>query len=395
MKKFVFCISMLAACLACMQAKAQWQQTTAPAGNSVACLLAHNTNILAGTAGGGIIMSSDSGATWITQNTGISNLNIKALGADTSGNLYAGTNSLVLYTSGDTANNWTSRNAGGTGTAISSIAAYGTNVFLGEVGDGVFKSVNSGVSWAEVGLCCASVLSLCSDLNGYVYAGTNTSVYRSSGAFTNWTQMNNGFPSNSVRAIVKSGSMIFSGTYGNGVFVTANNGTSWTQVNMGLTDLHVISLAANDSKIFAGTVAGGVFVSVNHGLSWIQVNENLSYLNIPSLAICGSFVYAGTTHGGIWKRSLSEFTTIKEIQSYSGLVVYPNPASENITVRVDCNMEPNTKLNIYDVFGALVKSELLNQSQTEMHMGDFKNGIYVLEIKNKDYTEKQKIVIQR
>jgi ligand-binding sensor domain-containing protein len=393
MKIFTILLTILFATV--MTTSAQWQQTSAPSGNSVNCLSVLNTDIFAGTAGGGIIMSSDSGGNWITKNVGISNLNIRAIESDTNGNLYAGSNSVVLYTSSDTGNTWTSHSAGGTGTAISSIAVYGTNVFLGEVNDGVFKSVNNGVTWSEVGLCCASVLSLCSDLNGYVYAGTNTTIYRSSGTFINWTQMNNGLPTNSVRALLKSDSLIFAGTYGDGVYVTANNGTTWTQVNYGLTDLHVISLTGNGSKIFAGTDAGGVFLSVDNGLNWIQVNESLSYLNIPSLTISGSYVYAGTANGGIWKRPLSEFTMIKEENGKSSFAIYPNPVSNIITVSFDSNIEANTTLNIYNVSGSMVKSELLKQNQQQINIGDLDNGIYVIEIKSKKQTENRKLIIQK
>lgn len=374
---------------------AQWQQSKAPSGNSVNCLYVLNTNIFAGTAGGGIIMSSDNGANWIAKNSGISNLNIKAISADLNGYIYAGSNSLALYTSIDTGNNWASHTVAGTGTAISAIASYGTNVFLGEVGDGVFLSVNNEISWSEVGLCCASVLSLCSDLNGYVFAGTSTSVYRSSGTFTNWAQMDYGLPGSSVRALVKSDNRIFAGTYGNGVFVTDNDGASWTQVNTGITDLHIISLAANDSKIFAGTDDGGVFSSVDNGLNWIQMNDSLSQLNIPSLAICGSYLYAGTTNGSVWKRPLSEFTMIEEAKSNESIMVYPNPASDIVTIHFDNNIEGIVTLKIFNVFGSLVKSELFTTNQTGIDVSNLINGIYLFEITNNNHLEKRKILIQR
>jgi hypothetical protein len=207
--------------------------------------------------------------------------------------------------------------------------------------------------------------------------------------------MNNGLPTNSVRALGKSGSMIFAGTYGNGVYVTANNGTNWTQVNNGLTDLHVISLTGNDSKIFAGTDAGGVFLSVDNGLNWIQVNESLSYLNIPLLAICGSYVFAGTTNGGIWKRPVSEFTMIKEINSNSSITIYPNPASDIVTMNIDNTDKADLTLNIYNIIGALVKSEIIKQNQQQINVGDLDNGIYMIEIKSKEWIENQKLIIKR
>ena len=58
-----------------------------------------------------------------------------------------------------------------------------------------------------------------------------------------------------IRAFAVSGSTIFAGTDGGGVFLSTNNGTSWTEVDSGLTGngLDVQSLAVSGSTIFAGT----------------------------------------------------------------------------------------------------------------------------------------------
>ena len=42
----------------------QWVQTNGPYGGSVWCLAMHKSDIFAGTDGGGIFRSTDSGATW-------------------------------------------------------------------------------------------------------------------------------------------------------------------------------------------------------------------------------------------------------------------------------------------------------------------------------------------
>ncbi len=55
----------------------------------------------------------------------------------------------------------------------------------------------------------------------------------------------------------------------------------------------------------------------------------------------------------------------------------------------------NLALNIYNTIGALVKSVILSQNQQQINIGDLSNGVYVVEVKSKDYTEKQKLIIQR
>jgi len=75
--------------------------------------------------------------------------------------------------------------------------------------------------------------------------------------------------------------------------------------------------------------------------------------------------------------------------------IYPNPASEFVTASIDRINIANLTLNIYNVTGTLVKSELLKQNQQQINIGDLSNGIYVVEIKSKDWSEKQKLIIQR
>ena len=53
------------------------------------------------------------------------------------------------------------------------------------------------------------------------------------------------------------------------------------------------------------------------------------------------------------------------------------------------------KLNIYNINGELIKTEKLEQNQQKFGLYDFKNGVYILEIKSKELVEKQKLIIQR
>ena len=67
--------------------------------------------LFAGTYGGGVYTSTDSGTTWTAcPNTNLGNLNVLSLVSNSTGGLYAGTEAGV-YTSGD-CNTWTAINGG-------------------------------------------------------------------------------------------------------------------------------------------------------------------------------------------------------------------------------------------------------------------------------------------
>ena len=89
-------------------------------------------------------------------------------------------------------------------------------------------------------------------------------------------QQTSGPEGGSVLSLAISGTNIFAGTYGGGVFLSSNNGGSWNLVNTGLTNTAVHSLAMIGTNIFAGTFGLGVFLSTNNGNSWAAVNNGLT-----------------------------------------------------------------------------------------------------------------------
>jgi len=103
--------------------------------------------------------------------------------------------------------------------------------------------------------------------------------------------------------------VVYTATYGGGVFKSANWGRTWYAVNSGLTDPDVVSLIIHPNRhetLFAGTGSGGVFRSLDGGRTWTAVNNGLSGTEFYALAINPKFpnvMYAGNLSfgGGIYK----------------------------------------------------------------------------------------------
>ncbi|MFA5782615.1 MAG: T9SS type A sorting domain-containing protein, partial [Bacteroidales bacterium] len=83
------------------------------------------------------------------------------------------------------------------------------------------------------------------------------------------------------------------------------------------------------------------------------------------------------------------------IEQNSKIKIYPNPTSEVLTVKSIRSSNEALTLNIYNVMGALVKTETLEQNQQQINIGDLSNGIYMVEIKSKEWSKKQKLIIQK
>jgi hypothetical protein len=171
-------------------------------------------------------------------------------------------------------------------------------------------------------------------------------------------------------SLAVSGTIIFAGTFGGGVFLSASGLTGWTPVNSGLTNTHVQSLAVSGGSIFAGTDDGGVFFSMNNGASWTSFNSDFTNVTVHSLAVSGSTVLAGTWGAGVWRRPLSEMTGMTNFKPRQGIsdqthliVRSPGRADPHVTVEFSLSHSDQVTLGMYDLSGHEI-TPLVNR-----HMG--------------------------
>lgn len=103
------------------------------------------------------------------------------------------------------------------------------------------------------------------------------------------------------------------------------------------------------------------------------------------------------TNGDVYGKFIQKFSVgIPENQSRKlSFNLYPNPTSDAVTLKLDNINNTDLTVNIYNLKGAIVKSEELKQNQQQINVEDLGNGIYMVEIKSKEWTEKRKLLIQR
>jgi hypothetical protein len=155
----------------------------------------------------------------------------------------------------------------------------------------------------------------------------------------------------------------------------------------------------------SGVVIGkGVFETTATVPTWtpLEIPINYTTLDVPDSAT----IFLMT---GIYIQHSTKSTLYVDNLSFSGFVtsvpekiseniifnLYPNPANDAFIIK---NIKTDTKgliLNIYDITGAKVKSVTMKQNQQKINIGDLNNGIYVVEIKSKEWTENQKLIIRK
>ena len=282
---------------------------------------ANPATLYAGTLGGGIFRSTNSGGSWAAANRGLTNSYARALAINstTPDILFAGTDDGV-FKSTDSGNTWATANAGLTDLHVYAFAINPTNpatLFVGTLGGGVFKSTDSGSSWtpASAGLTNAHVgaFAINPSSPATLYAVTGDGVFKSTDSGGTWTPANAGLTNLHGESFVSAIAInpanpatLYAGTSG-GIFKSTDSGGTWAAANAGLTNAYVHAFAinpSNPSTLYSGT-SGGVFKSTDSGGTWGAASAGMTNVSVLSLAINPANpakLYAGTV-GAIFKSS--------------------------------------------------------------------------------------------
>ena len=174
-------------------------------------------------------------------------------------------------------------------------------------------------------------------------------------------------------------------------FLPQNGDTMYIQLKLYFNSIEIIS-----EKIS----------STNTVTNWTPFTINLpSYTQADSAAIIISPYFMdgpynlpyGNSVLYIDNLSFDNLITSLSEQNSENIVfsLYPNPATDIVTIVGENLNNADLTINVYSVFGTLVKSEMLKQSQRQINIRELSSGIYLVAIKSKDMTENKRLIIQR
>jgi photosystem II stability/assembly factor-like uncharacterized protein len=256
--------------------------------------------IFAGVLSSGVYLSNDSGANWSQVNTGLSDLDVIALGANNS-MLLAATDTGGLFISMNDGTSWAQLTGWTSTHQVIAFAFLGTNIFVATDSAGISGSTDGGLHWASVnnGLTSLNMLGVISTSTA-LYANTVTAgVFRSTDNGANWISASQGL-NGGVDVLITKGDTLIGGKR-DGIYFSVNSGRTWQNPHPRDTFNYVNAIAINDSSILMETGIG-FFRSTDNGITWSNP-KNISYLANgygDALAVIGADVIAATT-GGLYR----------------------------------------------------------------------------------------------
>jgi photosystem II stability/assembly factor-like uncharacterized protein len=293
---------------------------------------------------GGVFKSTDSGQSWAAVDTGLANLDVRALALNpvTPSTLYAGTRA-GLFRSINSGSSWTNATNSGFTMIVDALAVNPltpSTLYAGMRGygnDGMFRSTDSGGTWSDANSGLVSQVVNAIKINpaapSTLYAAmAYWGIFKSVNSGGSWSALTNGLPPDfancpyssymcpnffSLAINPSTPSTVYSGIYGgftytgpwfaSGVYKSLDSGGSWGVANTGLGNRTAYSIAINPAApatLYAGTGSSGVFKSTDSGGNWSAVSPGLPTLPVNALALDqtgATTLYAGLSYGGVWQ----------------------------------------------------------------------------------------------
>jgi len=300
---------------------AQW--TSVHGGQIISALVAVGTDLFA--VDQFVHRSSDLGATWTSQSSGIAQNDLRSLAAGGS-TLFAAGPGDGVYSSTDRGDTWEYAGDGLTDRYVYALGSTGAALFAGTPGKIwmlplTLSPLDIPYSWAQVGLGGESVNCLAQLPNGCIVAGTQSGMtYTSTDNGLSWIPGNAVLDATGVLALATdSTGSVFAGTQGGGVYHSTDNGVTWHQNNSGLTitSVHSIKVGPGSVVYAAGgdfqppEAWGAVFRSDDHGEHWTKMGDGVYGTALLAMGISpktatmivssGSGRYYRSTNGGtVW-----------------------------------------------------------------------------------------------
>ena len=338
----------------------QWTkvQTGLTGENVISLAIKSNGDIYAGTNTNGAYRSTDNGNSWVLTLGILNNVyQVFSLASDAAGYVYAGTYSVGLLRSTNDGVSWSNVTNGLPQNDVRVIAISPTGTFFASDYGSIYRSSDSGSSWALVrnssGGSSGGIQTITFSPSRVYAGGSIDWLYYSTNDGINWTWVgSSGLAHAPMTLAVNSSGDVFAGTSGWGVYKSTNGGVNWVSSNTGLGNLYINTIVINSSDVIYAGTTGGVYVSTDNGSNWVSNNSGLTNTNIRSIAfdyLGNVFVGAFTAgdDGGLWK---SVAVLPVELTSFTASV---------IGSKVKLNWQTATEINNYgfEIERAVISNE--------------------------------------
>lgn len=360
-------------------AHAQWTAVSTSISSNLESIVF--TDALHGFTSGGfsaLYKTTDGGATW-TSVSGV--FGGKAMSFSDNLNGYmAGVAGMSMQRTTNGGSSWTKLTPP-TSNSLWGVVAINasTAIYIG-TGDVVWKTADAGAHWATQELDqSANLRDISYAGSGTVYVCDNAAVYKSTDAGVSWNKVYTAGGSVSLNGLyfidALTGYVVGSGST---ILKTTDGGSTWTTQSAGVTNAVLLKVKFYDAmRGIAVGYSGMILVTSDGGATWKHSNSG-SVNNLSGIALLGTSKAIIVGDAGTILVNSDIFTGIAASEVEKPVVtVFPNPFANDVYISGLDNVL-NARLELHDVSGRLVKTEMLDGMETtaRIKLDGLAKGLY-------------------
>lgn len=238
--------------------------------------------------------------------------------------------------------------------------------------------------------------------NGTLYAGTDLGVYfYDTASPAQWKSFNTNMPTLEVAdlGINYSTEEIWAATYGRGMWKSFKSG--YVAPPQAPVDT-IKNITDTSADIYWNVVSGGTSYEYSVSTNATPPSSGIGTTNTSYHAgslLLGTKYYVhlrtiAATKTSVWATTSFTTTSVSVATLHSngwGLVAYPNPVINMLTLKIPAPYSGRGTLTITDIAGKTINTLTVNENTLELDMNNYKSGIYLLKYTNGTYVQSIRI----
>ena len=297
---------------------------------------------------------------------------------------------VILHTS-DGGAGWAQQETGLTTSLVT--VSFVSNLIGWAAGDAgaILHTTNGGTTWTKQTSNTSNYLLgiYFADANKGWCVGANGTIMRTTNGGSTWITTSSVVSSSLYSVNMINSSLGFSAGPSGVILRTTDSGASWAKVTSGVTTNLALVAGSSANNLFAVGDTGTVLYSTDSGTSWTAQFAS-TYNNLYGAALVDTVLYICGDNSSILTNSYAQLTDVRESSQLHGSTVpvsftllqnYPNPFNPSTTIQYELQKSGWVHLKVFDVVGRLVASPVHKEESIGTHAFRFNavglpSGVY-------------------
>ncbi len=349
----------------------------------------------------GIYSAPAFGGPWTKKMTGLRSHLVTSFVMTRAKTLIAGTSDLGVFRSTDAGESWAPSTSGLTDTRVEDMDLGPDGVVYAGTGDGVFRSVDDGLTWKAIGPSLTNIWTVMGASAGRVFISTSQGTpARTADSGRSWRPFPPSFGPIAIFGLAPGGTVYAAAS---DLAISTDNGDTWNLTPVSV-ELETCMRWNAQGRVFAGA-RSAVNASDDSGRTWFPYGNNIGPGSIYVIAIDrDGYLLAGTYQGALWRTANTTTSAVDREHARPDRVVLdgaaPNPVSGHCRISFALPVPGHARLSLSDMMGREIqvpadKDFDGGRNFVQLDASNLPNGCYVVRLTASGQTVSDKLIIAR